>query len=231
MAAMKHTLLFLLLLLAAGCSTNQSEKSYFDNFYETYLAIKEQQNPLTWQQGQSLPYASIRTMVNDGTPVLMVLGYLVDNQQKWYSKNRFSFTSENGRVVQVYNVSSEISSIRPSPIWQNLQLASVKLNQVITIPMFIDFLSSKRIDVKASVRIQGDGYEERQLFGKSVRLFRVSEQLTIPSMNFSYTNYYWKDVSTGFIWESIQKWGPDVPKIHYQVIKPWINTIPEFIAP
>lgn len=208
-------------ILLAGCTTNREEQGYFADFYNAWQEIKQQELVLNWTEAQQLPYATLRVNLAERSPALMPLGYLSPQQQKWYSKDSYGFTTENARITQIYNVDSEISSIKPSPLWQQLRLSSIKLNQSVTLPILIDYLSLKRIGVKASVTIHGDGYEIRQLFGQNVRLFRVSEQIVIPSMKYEYTNYYWRDPQSGFIWESIQKWGPDVPKIYYQVLKPW----------
>ena len=88
-------------------------------------------------------------------------------------------------------------------------------------PIVLDFLTLNRFAVKGILSIQGVTIENRVVLGESVALLRIEEQVTIPAMDFTYTNLYWKDTKTSFIWESVQKWGPNVPEIHYKVVKPW----------
>lgn len=213
-------MVLLLFVFLTGCSTNRSQLNVFNAFYAAYSAVSED-NSLTREAAQKLPYASLQVSLNGNNPVIMVLGTDLSDRQKWYSKDRFSFTTQSARVTQVYNVKSELSSIRPSLLWQRFLINNIALNQKITLPLELDFLSLKRFAVKAVVTLHGVGFENRMLWGKPVNLLRIEEEVTIPSMGYRYTNIYWKDTKTGFIWESIQKWGPDVPEIHYQVMKPW----------
>lgn len=222
---MKIITLFCLFFLLTGCSTNRNEQGYFASFYSVYQGLKAQQKVLNKRASESLPYASLRVSVAGTVPALMPLGYLKTEQQKWFSQNRFGFTTENARITQIYNVDSEISAIRPSPIWKKMRLSSIGLNQSVQIPVYLDFLSLKRFAVPASLQIQAVDYETRVLWGEEVSLLRIEELISIPSMQYQYTNRYWKDTKSGFIWESVQKWGPNVPEIHYQVVKPWQNVI------
>jgi hypothetical protein len=176
---------------------------------------------VTKLEAEKLPYAAMTVSFNKQQSVLMPLGYLSNNQQKWYSQDRVGFTTQNARIVQVYNVQSEITAIDTHVLWKRFDVTSMALNQVVTLPIELDFLSLNRFSVKGSLTLQGVGFEERLLWNEPVRLFRIEEQVSIPSMNYVYTNIYWKDPITHFVWESVQKWGPEVPTVHYQVVKPW----------
>jgi hypothetical protein len=217
--------LFLLLpfiILLTSCSTNRDEQDFVAPFYKAFQVLSEDYQT-SIEQAQQLPYATVRASFDNGSYALMPLGYLEKQQQKWFSRDKRGFTTSDSRVIQIYNVDSEISKIAPTPLWQQIKLTSIGLNQTFHIPLQIDFLTLKRFGVNVDVVISGEGYENRVLWNHPYRLFRIAETINIPSMKYRYTNYYWKDPRSGFIWESIQKWGPNVPVVHYQVVKPWKN--------
>ena len=208
------------LLVLSGCSSNREQESPFAAFYEAYQTLSGKQD-LSRSEAEQLPYAVMRVSLDQSHNVLMPLGQRSGNELKWYSQDRFGFTTNAGRVTQVYNVESELSSIKTNALWKRFELQTFALNQRVKLPIELDFLSLKRFAVKGTLTIEGVSFEERVLWGLPVKLLRIEEQIQIPSMNYQYTNMYWKDTKTNFIWESIQKWGPNVPEIHYQVVKPW----------
>jgi len=197
-----------------------------NNIYTSSLQIFEQSlnnHTFSRNQAEHFPYSALQVDVNDDSSVIMVMGHILEKQQKWYSKDGYGFTTQGFRIVQCYVFDADISLIQKDPVWQMIDLTNVAYNQSVLVPITIDFLSRKRFGVHALLTIQGQNFEVRDVLGQKARLLKISEQVDIPSMNYHYTNYYWKDVKTGFIWESIQKWGPNAPKIHYKVVKPWVK--------
>ena len=208
------------LLLLSGCATNRDEEGLLSTFYQTYNALGSN-HQLTKIEAEKLAFSVMQVSLNEQQQILMPLGFLSDKKQKWYSQDRFSFTTELGRITQVYNVASEVSAIKPNALWKRFDLHQIALHQQVKMPIVLDFLTLNRFAVKGILSIQGVTIENRVVLGESVALLRIEEQVTIPAMDFTYTNLYWKDTKTSFIWESVQKWGPNVPEIHYKVVKPW----------
>lgn len=213
--------LFLVIMLCA-CTTNREESHLLGQTPHSYLALLKDNN-LSKAQADALPYASLQVILNDQHSIVMPLGYLGGGQQQWFSKDLFSFTTHNGRVIQIYNADEEISTIERIDFYKNIRLSSVKPRQSFRFVVSMDFLTQKRFGVKGFLTVQLKEMENRELWGETVALLRIEEQVLIPSMNFKFTNLYWKDPKTNFIWESIQKWSPKAMKIHYKVVKPWVE--------
>jgi len=212
--------MFLVIFLFSGCSTNREESYLLAQKGSSYLNLLKN-NELTKEQASQLSYSVVQVSLNDGHKILMPLGYLEAGHQQWFSKDLFSFTTENGRIVQIYHTDEEISAIERIDFYKNVNLQTIKPKQNFSFIVEIDFLTQKRFGVKAFLTIRVVGTEERLLWGEPVSLLRIEEHVYIPSMNFEFTNLYWKDAQTNFIWESRQKWGPDALTIHYKVLKPW----------
>jgi hypothetical protein len=215
-----------ILIVLSGCTTNREDSYLFNQSSHPYLALLKN-NTLSKEQARALPYAALEVALNDEHTLLMPLGYLEgalkSEQQQWFSTDLFSFTTQNGRVIQIYNTDEEISAIERVDFYKNIYLQSMKPRQSFQFIVSMDFLTQKRFGVKGFLKVQVKGMEERILWGQSVSLLRIEEEVSIPSMNFTFLNLYWKDPKTNFIWESIQKWSPNALKIHYKVVKPWIE--------
>lgn len=214
--------LFLPLIFLVGCSTNREESFISAQNSQSYLGLLKD-NELSKEQVAQLPYSVLQVVLNDGHKILMPLGYLEGNQQQWFSTDLFSFTTRGGRISQIYNTDEEISNIERIDFYKNVNLQAMKPKQSFNFIAEMDFLTQKRFGVKAFLKVAVKDMEERVLWGAPVSLLRIEEKVFIPSMNFEFTNLYWKDPKTHFIWESVQKWGPNSLKIHYKVLKPWIE--------
>lgn len=214
-------LLVAIYILLSGCATNREDSYLLAQESSSYLSLLKD-NELTKEQASQFSYAVVQVNLNDGYNVLMPLGYLEEGKQQWFSQDLFSFTTKNGRIIQIYNVDEEISAIERIDFYKGVNLQTIKSKQSFNLIAEIDFLTQKRFGVKAFLTLRVKGMEERQLWGGAVSLLKIEEHVLIPSMNFEFTNYYWKDPQTDFIWESIQQWGPNALKIHYKVLKPWI---------
>lgn len=210
------------LIFVSGCTTNREESYLLNQSGHSYLALLKD-NELSKEQAEKLPYATLQVSLDDEHTILMPLGYLERGQQQWFSTDLFSFTTQHGRVIQIYNTDEEISSIERIDFYKGIYLQLMKPRQSFQLIVAMDFLTQNRFGVKGFLTVQVKGIEERVLWGKPVSLLKIEEKVFIPSMNFQFTNQYWKDPKTNFIWESIQKWGPDALKIHYKVIKPWLE--------
>lgn len=217
---------FLLVLcittLFSGCSANREDSYLLAQEGSSYLNLLKN-NELTKEQANHLPYATLQVAINDAHKILMPLGYLEAGQQQWFSKDLFSFTTKNGRIIQMYNTDEEISEIRRIDFYKGVYLHTIKPKQTFNFIVEMDFLTQKRFGVKAFLTVKVKGVEERELWGEPILLLKIEERVLIPSMNFEFTNFYWRDLKTHFIWESVQKWGPNALKIHYKVLKPWVE--------
>jgi len=214
------TLLFFTIFFLLGCSTNREESVLSVQSSQSYLGLLKN-NELSKEQAAQFPYSVLQVALDDGHKVLMPLGYLEGKQQQWFSTDLFSFTTRGGRISQIYNTDEEISNIERVDFYKNITLQTMKPKQSFNLVVEMDFLTQKRFGVKAFLTVEVKGMEERVLWGVPVSLLRVEEKVFIPSMDFEFTNLYWKDPNTHFIWESVQKWGPKSLKIHYKVLNPW----------
>jgi len=215
-------LVVFILIFFSGCSTNREDSYILAQESSSYLSLLKD-NELTKEQASQLPYAVLQVALNEGHKILMPLGYLEAGQQQWFSKDLFSFTTKTGRIIQIYNTDEELSAIERIDFYKSINLKTIRPNQTFNFIVEMDFLTQKRFGVKAFLTLKVRGLEERILWGESVSLLRIEEKVLIPSMDFEFTNLYWRDPKTHFIWESIQKWGPNALKIHYKVLNPWVE--------
>jgi uncharacterized protein YceK len=218
---MKSLLVLSIVFWLAGCSTNRDQQGYFESFYQAYLSVKQQQNTLDKKTSESMSFASLNVWIDQKGPSLMPLGELKLDSQLWFSRNSFGLRTQDARIIQFFSPESEISAVRMGAMLERYKLSNIELGDQAELTAKLDLSSHNQFDVEVNLYINAEGYEKRQLWGESVSLLRIVETVSIPAWNFNSKNYYWKDSNTGFVWESVQKWGPMVSEVHYQVVKPW----------
>ena len=216
------------LITFSGCSSNRESQGYLDT-YKTAIEMVWSDKEFSQEEASDLDYASILLSVDGENPVLMPLGYLKGQKgeagrvQQWFSKDLVSLSTKNGRIIQTYNTSEEISNIKRVDFYTDVTLKTIQPRQSFDLTAEIDYLTQKRFGVKAQLTVSAKQLEERILWGQPFSLLRIEEKVVIPALDYEYTNLYWKDPKTDFIWESVQKWSPNAYEFHYQVVKPWIT--------
>ncbi|MBF6057267.1 YjbF family lipoprotein [Thiomicrorhabdus heinhorstiae] len=180
---------------------------------------------LTQDEAKSLKYATILASFNNSSGFTMVMGYLNSNSQDWFNRNLAGLRTSHGRMLHLLNTHdhSDITVTFSDELmnWSWKKFIADKKN--VHSDVKIDFLANNHFGVSGTLGISLDGMEERQYLDQTVSLLRVKEHLLIPSLNFAYDNFYWVDPSSGFVWQSLQKWGPDTTELYYQVAQPWLD--------
>jgi hypothetical protein len=230
MQIVKRTLQYVLALMAlggaifiSGCSTNNVEKqSVFQMVQQAWSISRDSEMSQT--QVEQSPYALLKVVIENRPNAVMSLGYLEGDTQQWFSQDLASLKTQNGRITALYGLEgyANQTALFADSAFKRLAIESVGVNQRLELPLKLDLPSQHRFDVPVYVVIQAMGLETRERFNQKVNLLRVEEQVSIPSMDFTTVNIYWLDPKTRFIWESEQKWAPNLPKIYYQVLKPWM---------
>jgi len=211
-----------LLLSLASCATNKQSSGYMAGYGELFSRAFYGE-PLTEKKIKEAPYAMLQVSIGGRPKGLMTLGYLVADQQQWFDHDLVSIVTKNARVIALYNDEQEMQNLTLSPLFNRLKLADINYHQHYSLPFRVDYPTQKRFGLLGGADISANAFETRKIGLRQLRLLKIEERISIPASHFVHTNVYYKEVSTGVIWESVQKWGPDLATIHYVLIKPWFK--------
>lgn len=207
-------------LLLSSCATNNSGFNLAEKLSSSYGLLFDDYD-MKKDELPQLSYSTLLVELSNGSDFSMALGYLNADGQQWFSRDLFSILTNNGRVVQAYKMGEEVYSLHLTE--SNIDLFNIEYQQDSELVKRIDLPAKKRFSLPVYLKVEANSFEERQLWKTPVKLLRIEEHVSIPSLNFEHTNIYWKDPKTNFIWESVQQWTPGSDVIHYKVLKPWLG--------
>ena len=72
-------------------------------------------------------------------------------------------------------------------------------------------------NMKLKVSYKRVGFEEVIILDKKRELILIEENIENSYIRWKYSNKYWVDKNTGYVWESIQEIAPDISPIFIQI--------------
>ncbi|OCH36715.1 YjbF family lipoprotein [Aliivibrio fischeri] len=183
---------------------------------------------LSKQQIVELPYASSFVRINGGANLFMVLAFAEKNpetgamQLKWLSSDKAMIVTEGGRIVKTLGLAeANLSNITPISFSSLPSLASISKNQT-TWSAHYDWMLNDHylFNYKANITpvLRGKSTIETTVWNKDVT--EVVEVISIPSLDYSFTNQYWLDEQFNVV-KTHQYLGPDIGDIEMTILKPF----------
>jgi hypothetical protein len=204
-------------LLAAGCAAPASIPGPFDALR---LAVQGPSGPpITREQVERLPYASLRARFGRGPSSLLVLGRYAGEELHWISADRSVIATRAGRVVRTVGFPQDLKATRgvgEDPLARGLHRLGDRAEYV----RLVDLEPGDRFQVPVRSVLRVEGESEIEALGQTRRALHVVEEGEAPQLGWRFVNHYWADPGTGFVWESVQSTAPGQPPVRIEVLKP-----------
>ncbi len=158
----------------------------------------------------------------------MVLAFAEKNpktgamQLKWLSSDKAMIVTEGGRIIKTLGLAeANLSNITPISASSLPSLASILKNQT-TWSAHYDWMLNDHylFNYKANITpvLRGKSTIETTVWNKDVT--EVVEVISIPSLDYSFTNQYWLDEQFNVV-KTHQYLGPDIGDIEMTILKPF----------
>lgn len=197
----------------AGCglvSTNSP-------FWATAAAAfgGEQPAPVSREQADALPYASILAWAEGGSKAFMVLGEVDGQRLVWYSAARQIIVTQGAFIVRTSGLERDLTGMSFQPA--DTPDLSAPPAQVVR---SIDVDSLKVFGWSARSSFTRRGTETVRILERDYTL-AVIEENVVGQTSAPWRNLYWVDTATGFCWKSRQTLFPNGPVLNLEIIKPF----------
>lgn len=173
-------------------------------------------SPVTREQADALPYASILAWLEDSSKAFMVLGEIGGNgAQYYYSQTRQILVTRGPFLVQTVGLPGDLTRTRlvDDKVPDLRRLAGQEWVR------FIDIQAAGLFDLAVRGRWKDMGEETVTILDRPYRLSHLREQVEIAGMK-PFENHYWIDPQTGFCWKSRQHIHDRTGAVNIEVIKP-----------
>ncbi|UDQ77227.1 YjbF family lipoprotein [Pectobacterium brasiliense] len=203
-------------ILLTGCSQNMEQVG--KTFKLAFLG--QDDTHVTAKQVANTPYASAYLKVGKAPQAFVVLAFAEQNQLKWIGADKNMVSTQHGRLVKTQGFGEDITyvdNLQQDP----LTLGLLKTSTPMTWQSRVEWAQIFRGGYDTRSVFQARGKEIVKILDTSRELLRFDEQVTVPTLNESYTNSYWLDPANGSVVQSQQYMGPGMALVTFTVLKPY----------
>ena len=213
--------LFTSLVILDSCSAIPQQiggkwRAAYDGIANYYFGYPDYQ--ITSEIVKEIPYASLRMKIGDGPAGLVILQEVNNNVDTWVSADNVTFSIRNGRIIETHGLMNNLTNVTSTlsdeifPI-KGSEYQSSDFVRVLS-------LSNPRVNsltVKVKKKIIGE--KVISILDKEFKTLLIEETITNDYIGWRYSNYFWVDEETGFVWKSIQQIAPNLPPIKIEILK------------
>lgn len=175
--------------------------------------------PLTRQQINQIPYATLGAKVGKGPRSLLVLGRIDGDELHWISADRAALVTRHGRLVKSAGFPENLKDthiVGTDPMTSNLR----QLDRSTEWTRLIDLMPDYRYGIPVKSKFEIMAEEKIEILELSFDTILVHETCQAPLLDWEFENRYWVDRQSGFIWKSLQHLAPRIPPISIEIFKP-----------
>lgn len=206
------------IVVLAGCAASTPFNLAFDSLH---LALTGGNNPaITRATADRVPYASMLVAVGNARPALVVLANANDLQRSWVSADKTMLITQSGRLIKTVGFKNNLVGVH-SLMTDPVQTGLHRIGHGSRYSRSVDLMPGYHIGAQAESEFHRGDVEAITILGITRQLLHVTETLRLPELRFQARNDYWVDPNTGFVWQSRQHLGPDLPPVFLAIAKPF----------
>lgn len=209
---------FSILLFLYGCSIIDT-KNIAPGYVEAFKTINSllfgsNNNLITAELIDKIPYASSTLKIGKGAPGLIILESLDGEKQTWVSADSVFIVMVDGRIIKTSGLINNLTRY-VSPFRKNVPLSFYVNNDPIS---YYSYDSPLLVDLKVKSRIEMVGREKVVLINQEKTLMLIEEYIENEYLGWKVTNKFWVD-DANFVWKSVQHISPKLPPFYIEVTK------------
>lgn len=206
-------------LLLGGCTSGGNSD------YQAYLQVVRQSLHQSFGSGgvtraaaAAVPFASMGIRLGDAPESLLVLASDTNGDQLWTSKSNIVLLTRNGRIHHTVGLHQNLSALSAT-VGSNLNPALALKNPAMN-SLSADFADIGVYAAAITCRMAAQRQETIVILGKAISTIRVDEACRSPSLRWNFTNQYWVDPESGFVWRTQQHVHPRGDILRTEIFRP-----------
>jgi hypothetical protein len=206
----------------AGCASDSN--SVYDLFSKTVTSKSSAAGgyPLSAEQIQGIPYATLGVRIGSFAPAVVVLATIDGQELQWVSSDHVSFFTSGGRLVRTRGLDRDLAATRwlgtgadPLADFAGTGTAPPRGKY-----REIDLKHADENAVAVESRFEPVGDETLVILGRERATRRIDEVANVPAWRWKTRNSFWVDAQSGRVWRSVQQYCPEMPAITMELLKP-----------
>ena len=209
-------------LLVAACSSSNTGNNSYLQFFQVMrqsLSASFGKARITRQQAASIPYASLGFSLDGGNQGLLVLATDSGGDLLWTSAAHVVIVTREGRIVRTVGLGHDLSGVT-SRDERALPSPAAAVHGPFTSTRLEDFPELGLYGVRVSCQARLAGQQNVKILGQVVATVRVDEACNSRNPDWSFTDNFWVDKDSGFVWRSRQHIHPKGALVETEVFRP-----------
>ncbi len=175
--------------------------------------------PVTRQSVETLPYATMLAQIGKSGNALVVLTTAEGDKFSWIAADKVVLVTQKGRLVKSVGLIQDRTAQKPLGQEPLLQLAKQPV-ETLNHRYTLDLRYKNLYAIPVNATLQFEGQETITILERTYQTRRYVEYNRCDILDWDFTNTYWLDVNSGFVWQSVQHLSPDLPPVFMAVTKP-----------
>ena len=216
---MKEKILqLMILILLSGCASIQVN-NIAPGYLETFQSFKNaligfEDNTITRELVDNIPYASMTLKIGKGPKGLMILESIKGSRNTWISADSIYLVVSNGRIIKTEGLENDLKSI----IIPNFSFKEVIDGSLTGFNAYYSYTNPELNNLELNFSYNVLKKEKITILERTRELVLVEEKITNDYLGWNFINQYWVDKNF-FVWKSIQTLSPKVPEFNIEVTK------------
>lgn len=197
----------------------------FGLYQSAYIAGVDFFNPHRFKvssQVKALPYA-MQIVQHEGKTAVMILAFAENNHLTWVDGENNGFTTYHGKIVSSNGLANDIDTINPPDLLAVFNTLGMDSKSRIEKKSLVRFIKPATSYLEAFHNFElkkpkPNAKFKRSLDAKEISYVILEEKVQVPSLSWSYSNFYWFDLN-GKILKSKQYLTPDQSKYYLETLK------------
>ena len=166
-----------------------------------------------------IPYASMGYRVNGGDETILILATSSPEYQLWTASSHVVFQTSNGRIQRTVGLPEDLGGMTPER-GNALPSPAAALAAPYSSRRLADLPQSNAYGILIACTAMARGPQTITLLGESLATQRVDENCESRSLNWRFTDSYWVDPKTGFVWRALQHLTPQGETVETEIFRP-----------
>lgn len=203
--------------LGACSSSGSGYGEYFHVVHEAWKAGFGD-GAITRDQAASVAYASMGWRLNGGAEHLIVLATDTGGEQLWTSAEHIVLVTRDGRILRTVGLPKDLAATTADPARN--QSPAAALQGPLQTSRQQDFPDMNHYGVAIRCRAVSRGPESITILGAAIATLRVEENCAAQGLDWRFTDSFWVDPQSGFVWKTIQHIHPGGNVIQTEIFRP-----------
>ena len=208
-----------LLFLAACSSSGSSDYAQYWEMMQQSFSGTFGKSSITLQQAAGIPYASMGWRLNGGPQNIIVLASDNGQEQMWTSAARIVIVTKDGRIKRTVGLAHDMAALVARSN-EGFQSPAVTAKTPYPQQYTADFPDAGVYGAQIVCRAAPKGARAITILGQRITTVRIEENCSSSSLRWSFTNVYWTDPKTGFVWRSRQNIHPAGDTLETEIFRP-----------